>query len=277
MLLGTYLLYVLGAILPAFLFLMLFFSIARPVEFNYKFLGRAFLISTFSTQLVLLMHIIFPHYNDVMFSEKVVHVFFLSFVQVAMTEEVAKYITFRFTIPSKKHSIQPITIMLISMISAAAFATMENLLYLQSAINALESSKNSFMMVSVNIEKGIWEMLAGRAAFAVLTHLFCGAAIGYFTSIGMTQNPNLTNWFDKFVNKNRNRRVLLYSLYGIFIAVMIHGAYDFNIFIAKEGLSSVAKMKQYMYIMSGIGLFMIRNMILTLRDMTNQSKGEIPR
>lgn len=278
MLLGTYFLYVLGAILPVFIFLFLFCVISRPVEFNAKFLGRAFLISTFSTQIVLLMHMIFPGFNnESMFDSQVINLFFMAFIQVAFTEEIAKFLTFKATIPSKTHQIQPVTIMLISLISAGAFAAMENLLYLQSALQTLNDSQYSFFVINQDsINRGIWKMLGGRAAFAVMTHLFCGGTIGYFTAIGMTQPPKGKSSFSKFVNKTRKRRILLFSLYGIFIATIIHGAYDFNIFLAKEGLSSVSKMKQYMYFVSGTGLLMIRQMIITLRGMKNHSKDEIP-
>lgn len=277
MLFGTYILYVLGAILPSLIFVFLFLSISKRIEFSFKFFVTNLVVGAFSTQLVLILHTIFPGFHDAMFHNKALSLFMLAFVQVGLIEELSKFFSFKLSLPAYRQRIEPITIFQISLIAAAAFSIMENLVYLDSGLKYLEASKTNYFINAEEVKFSIWKMLGGRAAFAVVLHLFCGATIGYFTSIGMTQNSKRKGKVSKFVNKTRKRRVFLYQILGIFIATIIHGAYDFNLFMLKSYGYSPFHNQKFTILLCGISIFMIRHMILDLNSRENETiKHEIP-
>jgi RsiW-degrading membrane proteinase PrsW (M82 family) len=147
MLFCTYILYVLGAILPSLIFVFLFLSISKRIEFSFKFFVTSIVVGAFSTQMVLILHTIFPGFHEAMFQNKTLSLFILAFIQVGLIEEISKFFSFKLSLPAYRQRIEPITIFQISLIAAAAFSIMENLIYLDSG-SSIKPEREEYCYIS---------------------------------------------------------------------------------------------------------------------------------
>jgi len=123
-----------------------------------------------------------------------VNTLLLAFVQVALLEESAKLLFYRFANMYRNRLPKPLAIMFYAMCISAGFAVVENMMY-------------------------AWrfgpDVLYIRAASAIVLHMLAGLIMGYFIALGM------------FIRKRR----YLYRMLGLLSAVFIHGLYDFNLMI----------------------------------------------
>ncbi len=113
-----------------------------------------------------------------------------AFGVIALSEEFAKFIFLRFVMFPKKEFDEPIDGIVYGVMIGMGFAAFENVLYV--------------------IEGGLSTAIL-RMFTAVPAHAVFGVAMGYY--VGM----------DKFTNTSATRL----SLIGLFIAILLHGAYDF--------------------------------------------------
>ena len=123
----------------------------------------------------------------------VYHQFLKAFFVVALTEEFSKYIIVRYYAQPKRAFNEPYDGIMYAVMVSMGFAATENLIYV--------------------IEGGI-EVALVRAFTAIPAHATFGILMGYFMGRA------------KF---NGNR--IINNLFGLVLAVLFHGAYDFFLFI----------------------------------------------
>ncbi len=126
------------------------------------------------------------------------------FFVIAFTEEFLKYLVIRLKVINSPHLDEPLDIMLYMVIAALGFAAVENVLYLFAPVG--QFSLNAFISRTLIIT-------LIRFVGATFLHTLCSAVIGYAVAISLCDQ------------KNR----LLEASFGIFMAVVLHGLYDFSI------------------------------------------------
>jgi RsiW-degrading membrane proteinase PrsW (M82 family)/ribosomal protein S18 acetylase RimI-like enzyme len=117
-----------------------------------------------------------------------------AFLVVALTEELVKFIAFRFYSYTRKSFDEPLDGIVYAVMVSMGFATLENILYVQ----------------KFGMQTGILRMF-----MAVPAHATFGILMGYHGGKA------------KFNAPDSNRLLML----GLFWAVLFHGAYDFFIFL----------------------------------------------
>ena len=169
-----------------------------------------FLIGIISIQIVQYFNVVFPYWK--MYSD--VFIFLHAFVQVALIEEIGKYIGFIATDKIRGHvtvTDHPIATMFYSGLAALSFATIENFFY------AMKYGE---------------QVLITRSVTATILHMLCGFIIGYFIALSrMKPNKISKSIFSVFMGKFPKVRQVYYTLIGLIAAVSLHGLYDYNLFL----------------------------------------------
>jgi uncharacterized protein YneF (UPF0154 family) len=202
---------IIASLLPAILYLSIFKFITPYKSWN---LGRAFSYMFFgicSPLFFLLMFEYFPSLSTI---------YLLStFIQIALLEEIAKYIgfiTYNKIYTRVKKDTHPLSIMFYSGATSLGFAFIENIKY----------------GLTFGLENIYW-----RSVTAVLMHLAFGMMIGYWISLSKfkfslklnpTDNISGVSVFELFMKKYPKIRTVLYTIFGIFTATFFHGLYDMN-------------------------------------------------
>jgi RsiW-degrading membrane proteinase PrsW (M82 family) len=126
------------------------------------------------------------------------------FLVISLTEEFFKYLIVRLKVQNSKDMDEPLDIMLYMVVSALGFAALENILYLFTPASGL--SLNQLLQQTVIVS-------FIRFVGATFLHTLCSAVIGYFMALSFF-HP---------------KRSMLYMPLGFFIAVLLHGLFDFSI------------------------------------------------
>jgi RsiW-degrading membrane proteinase PrsW (M82 family) len=142
----------------------------------------------------------------------------MSFVQVALLEELCKFFAFRIgdTIVNESN---PISTMFYCGVSYLGFAFIENIQY---------------------ASKFGPEILLTRSILSMYLHFLCGCLVGYW--VGMQKlKPKTRNrsFFELFLRKHGNVRRIAYYTTGVFLAVMLHGIFDFGLFTKSDITDSI--------------------------------------
>lgn len=164
---------------------------------------------------VTLIHRGLPFLNNPLFDPPV-GLFFYAFVQIALVEEVCKWLSFRIlSFGRQKETDTPMAVMFYCMMSAAGFAVVENYHY---------------------AEKFGQQVLFYRTFSSVIVHMTCGAFMGYMIAKGM-MNTQITykSVFEIFLKRNPRWRKTIYTLLGLATATAVHGLYDYVIMIDPRG------------------------------------------
>ena len=119
--------------------------------------------------------------------------FIKAFFVVGLTEEFSKYIIVRYVSQPRKAFNEPFDGIIYAVMVSMGFAATENIMY---------------------VLQGGYEVAIVRAFSAVPAHATFAILMGYFMGTA----------------KFSNRRVL-FNLFGLFLAIIFHGAYDFFLFI----------------------------------------------
>ena len=165
-----------------------------------------------SSFLVITFHKIFPDWKELVFLNyhvpTLLTVFFQAFIQIALVEETAKFLSF-FAIDKNSEKESPIATMFNFMMVGTGFAIVENAMY--------------------GLNYG-GEILLVRSLTSLVVHMTLGIIIGYFIAIGKqdTEISDKTN-FHIFLKMNPKWKRILYSITGLLIAIFFHGIYDFNL------------------------------------------------
>ncbi len=126
------------------------------------------------------------------------------FLVIALSEEFFKYLVIRIKVINSPHLDEPLDVMLYMVVAALGFAALENVLYLFAPTGQM-----SFAQL---IDRTLLLSLV-RFIGATFLHTLCSAVIGYSLAISFCEVK---------------RKYLSLAL-GIFIAMLLHGLYDFSI------------------------------------------------
>ncbi|MFC5195851.1 PrsW family intramembrane metalloprotease [Bizionia hallyeonensis] len=153
----------------------------------------SFLFGAFvSVILTTILYILFDYY---FFLDKasVLHMFIRAFFVVGLTEEFSKYIIVRYYAQPKDAFNEPFDGIVYAVMVSMGFAATENIMY---------------------VLEGGFEAAFLRAFTAIPAHATFGILMGYYMGKA------------KF---SKNKRLL--NIFGLMLAIIFHGAYDFFLFI----------------------------------------------
>lgn len=126
------------------------------------------------------------------------------FIVISATEEIFKYLVVRQKILNSPDLDEPLDIMLFMVIAALGFAALENILYLFSPIDQLSFNDIINRTVIISFIRFIG---------ATFLHTLCSGMIGYYIALSICKPQKRT----------------AYILSGFFVAIFLHGLYDFSI------------------------------------------------
>lgn len=137
--------------------------------------------------------------------------FFLAFVQIALVEELSKYLSFRILNISRTENDTAIAVMFYAMMTAAGFAVIENYFYAESYGKTV---------------------LFYRSFSSVILHMICGLIMGYFIARGR-ENTDVQQYtvFEIFLKRKPKWRKTIYTTLGILAATAVHGIFDYLIML----------------------------------------------
>ena len=123
---------------------------------------------------------------------------------IAFSEELFKYLIIKFKVLNSPHLDEPLDVMLYMVIAALGFTAVENILYIFTPTGNFSFTEilNRTLMLSFV-----------RFVGATFLHTLCSAVIGYAVAISLCDEKNKK----------------LEAIFGIIMAVVLHGAYDFSI------------------------------------------------
>jgi RsiW-degrading membrane proteinase PrsW (M82 family) len=158
-----------------------------------------------------------------------------SFFQVAITEELSKWLTFiliykisRSTITSLQKE-SPISTMVYYAMVSLGFAVLENIQY--------------------GLIYGT-DVLYLRTTSAVLLHTEVGLMTGYWLAmINVDNYKNTLSVLGVVFKKYKNTKAVLLTIIGLSTAIFVHGLYDLNLFIISNTSLPI------MYLILGLGAF----------------------
>lgn len=221
MLSNTNILALIFSILPALIYGYIIFIHAPTKTIKINKLIVYTLIGFLSITFLRLFQFAFPSFQEPLFREiigmlftingyefvfidTIMTVFFFAFVQVALVEELCKWLSFKAGNIIRGRSIlrdHPYAIMFYLTMAAAGFASIENISYASNAIKGVYGADTTVV-----------DVLLIRSMSTVIVHMVCGLIMGYFISIA----TKLKGW----------HRLKFWS-FGILFATIFHGIYDF--------------------------------------------------
>jgi len=136
------------------------------------------------------------------------------FLIISLSEELFKYLVVRIKAVGSQHLDEPLDIMLYMVIAALGFTAVENVLYL--FMPAGQFSFNDLVNRTLIIS-------FARFIGATFLHTLCSATVGYYLALSFCQEKNKK----------------MYVFGGIFMAVALHGLYNFSI-MTLEGPIKIA-------------------------------------
>ncbi len=155
--------------------------------------------------------------DEIQFAPTLLTEFISAFFQTALIEELSKFAIFYIILhflTKDKNEINPISIMFYTMLIGAGFSMNENVLYL----------------IRYDITAG--DTILVRSFSAVLLHMVVGLSMGYFIALSkMNISENNHSEFSIWMNINAKYRKIIYIIFGILSATIIHGLYDFDLAI----------------------------------------------
>jgi len=134
------------------------------------------------------------------------------FVVIAFTEELLKYLAVKLTILNSSAVDEPLDVMLYMVVVALGFAALENIFYLFSPIDNLSLDVIVKTTVSISFI---------RFVGATFLHTLCSGILGYCIALSYCQPSK------KF----------LFTFWGILLATLLHGLYDFSIITLQAPLN----------------------------------------
>lgn len=169
-----------------------------------RMLLKCFMWGCFSTLPAILAQIYFKSWEN---PDNFFYIGLYSFLVIALTEELSKFLFLRFYAYPNSHFNEPFDGIVYAVMIGMGFATLENILYV------------------FNTEGGSFALGFGRAFTAVPAHAAFAIMMGSYVGLA------------KFIPEKRNA----YMMSGILLAVFFHGLYDFFLLQKSyEGLALVS-------------------------------------
>ena len=157
---------------------------------------------------------IFPNCHKTISENVDFNIWFFSFIQVSLVEELSKFFSFKANENLRGNQEikydSAIGTMFYCGISALGFSFIENIQY------ALKFGGQVLIM---------------RSFFSMMLHFLCGLIMGYWVSLSrIPTRLKDRSLLELFFMKYKTLKTWVYSLIGISCAVIIHGLFDYNIF-----------------------------------------------
>lgn len=247
---------VLTSLIPAMIYLSIF-KVITPYKswelkksFGYLFFGIC------SPLLLILLYEYFPKIGDIYKISSVVttQLLLMSFVQIALLEEIVKYICFisyNKVYNRLKKNTHPLSYMFYAGATSLGFAFVENIKY--------------------GMEYGV-ENIYWRSVTAVLMHLAFGMMIGYWISLSKfhfnlklnpTNDISGVSVFELFMKKYSKIRTIFYTIIGIFTATFFHGLYDMNfigVYQFTQSQSEINTTWTIQFMIMGFSFYIVKKM-----------------
>lgn len=257
MLFKTNFLFLFFTILPIFLYSFVVF-LNTPYNSTDIWKGIKFIVlGMFSPMLVLTFHFLFPDWGDKLsLGDVFLEVFISAFIQVAMLEEVSKFIVFKFVNKTETEN-NPMSILFYCMMTSAGFALLENFHYVQSIWSNGQTFLKTFpnIITEEEVNRFIWSTIVLRAFTAVVAHMITGAMMGYFLAkASMKTKVEDKSVLTVFLRRNVFFKKIFYSIIAILVATIFHGLYDFNLMYSSATKDNVFSNMFLVIILAG-GLF----------------------
>jgi RsiW-degrading membrane proteinase PrsW (M82 family) len=245
------------AIFPVMIYSYLAYYLVPPTYIGNRRTKMYLVTGLLSPTLVYFFFFIFPYWDRPLNGSGVSDYAYQAFIQVALLEEVAKFITFWWVSSQRRNSEYdlPIATAYYAMMSASGFAIVENIHYLISFGNGV---------------------LFVRGITAIILHMVCGFVMGYFIAksriIPTSRYAEPKNQYEVLVNDFQRFGKRLCVVGGILVATIIHGAYDLNLFLP---YNMYPEMTLIITIVAGltIGYFMAKELIRCSTDIRGGNMG----
>lgn len=178
-------------------------------------------IGLLSIMFIWVLHWMFPAWGNILDLDwygypTILGYFIYAMVQVGFAEELSKATAFYITEYSRNGNVSkdhPIGTMFYCMMTSMGFAVLENFHY---AINYGE------------------DVLMLRAVTAIVLHMVCGLIMGYWTALGRFNTKGPWSVLNVWLKHHPKTKKAVYSIAGVVCASIIHGLYDFNLFVEHE-------------------------------------------
>jgi RsiW-degrading membrane proteinase PrsW (M82 family) len=236
------------AVAPVFLYMFMILGFIPKGYIVPRRANRYFVVGLLSTTLITIIHYIFPNINVINHG-----ILFFCIFQIGFWEELSKYIAYHWTTSQRKSSYEdlPIATMYYVMLCAAGFAIIENIEY-----SIVYGGNIGFL----------------RATTAIVLHMVCGVIMGYYVAKAKNLTTSYfvpTSHFHFFVKDYTSIAKFLYVCFGLMMAALLHGMYDYNLSLA---MNVYAEFMMWMFILGGLAIafFMIKDL---LRD-SNEIKAK---
>jgi RsiW-degrading membrane proteinase PrsW (M82 family) len=192
------------------------------------------LFGMLSVFVVMGIQFIFPYWgshvdiNGLTSTPTTFSIIFQNFIQIGLTEEVAKAIVF-FIATSYRHKVKvendhPFAIMFYVCMISLGFALVENVHYIWSAL----SGKFIISAELVGIK---------RTFSAILGHMSFGLIMGYFfalTKKPLHGNSSDITVFNVWTKHKVKFRDTFFIILGVLLSSFVHGAYDLNLYLSNS-------------------------------------------
>lgn len=237
------------SVLPALLYSFIIYLTLPYKSLRLKTAGKYLLIGGISIFVYYAFNYIFPNWQNLIKGDYITIMFFETFIQIALIEELCKYISFKSTDlvrHSSSYHDKPVAIMFYYCMSSTSFAIIENVQY-----------------TIVFGEK----VIPIRTFSAIILHMICGLFVGYFIAKG--RNVDTNSNFDVWMKQWPIIKRVTYTIFGLCLAVFTHGLYNFNIAL---NLFNPNFYKITMFILLFFALYTAYNMAKDLIDSDKQIK-----
>ena len=200
-------------ILPILVYIILVYMTMPYKSINLMKTSLYFAYGLISIGLVFIFYMLFPNWINIDYvfgMQREIFEFKRAFYRVAALEEITKFISFYILYLVTKNKGSLFSTMFYSGCVALGFAFLENITY---------------------VEMYGHEVLTIRAVTAVPLHMMCGMFMGYFIALGRA-NKQLVNHSiaNILLNHFPKLKKLVFIMIGLFVAIFLHGLYDFNLF-----------------------------------------------
>lgn len=230
---------ILYSVLPSIFYISLLYVIIPHHTFKLKTALIYWVGGLASVLLVIGFYKVIPQWVNLAssinnpFSDRLNYLHTMFFVQVGLLEESFKLVMFLILIligykVKWLKDITPIALMFYMGIIGLGFSAMENISYGMEAYNAANTLKI-------------------RSITAVPAHLVFGLYMGYFIAKGVSiLKITHKSLIDYLLLKRTSLRVIIYTLFGLFVSTILHGIY--NLHIALNQMAGVSGTYTFLFI-----------------------------
>ncbi len=220
---SLYLLFVILGLLPSTIWLLFYLRRDKRPEPN-SMVIKVFFFGMLSTLPAALIEWPIKNFLETISLSPLLISIIYFLIAVALTEEILKFLVFKFSVVPNQEFDEPVDAMIYMIIIGLGFAAVENILILFSLTQPYLVEKTTMALL-------------GRFAGATFLHALCSANIGFFFALSLF--------------KTKKRKLLL--LIGLSLSIVLHAVY--NLIITMDGNIKFALAGSLLIVMFLIVLF----------------------